>query len=99
MGYNVRNTILVSCVLGVCAFAPLLARRGPEHQTAAADEAAAARNTLVLETDTARGLDVLQDTIAASRRTAIVRAAERVAPAVVSVTVTVRENVQPRTLL
>jgi serine protease Do len=40
----------------------------------------------------------LQDEIAASRRTAIVRAAERVAPAVVSVNVIRRETVQPRTL-
>lgn len=40
-----------------------------------------------------------QDTISSGRRTAIVRAAERVSPAVVSVTVTVRENVVPRTLM
>jgi serine protease Do len=41
----------------------------------------------------------LQDTIADSRRTAIVRAAERVAPAVVSVNVLRRQTVQPRTFL
>jgi len=39
-----------------------------------------------------------QDDIAESRRTAIVRAAERVAPAVVSVNVIRREAVRPRTL-
>jgi serine protease Do len=39
-----------------------------------------------------------QDAIDASRRTAIVRAAERVAPAVVSVNVVRRETVRPRTL-
>ncbi len=39
-----------------------------------------------------------QQTLSASRRTAIVRAAERVAPAVVSVNVIRRETVQPRTL-
>ncbi|MGH7573961.1 MAG: S1C family serine protease, partial [Longimicrobiales bacterium] len=38
-----------------------------------------------------------QDSIADSRRTAIVRAAERVAPAVVSVNVLRRETVRPRT--
>ena len=40
-----------------------------------------------------------QDTIAAGRRTAIVTAAARVAPAVVSVNVVRRERVQPRSLL
>jgi serine protease Do len=40
----------------------------------------------------------LQDTVEASRRTAIVRAAERVAPAVVSVNVLRRETVQPRSV-
>ncbi|MFW5952003.1 MAG: trypsin-like peptidase domain-containing protein [Gemmatimonadota bacterium] len=40
----------------------------------------------------------VQDGIAASRRTAIVRAAERVAPAVVSVNVIRRQRVQPRSL-
>jgi serine protease Do len=44
-----------------------------------------------------RGIDT-QETIDASRRTAIVRAAERVAPAVVSVNVVRRETVRPRTL-
>jgi serine protease Do len=44
-----------------------------------------------------RGLDA-QDAIDASRRTAIVRAAERVAPAVVSVNVVRVETVRPRTL-
>jgi serine protease Do len=39
-----------------------------------------------------------QDAITESRRTAIVRASERVAPAVVSVNVLRRETVQPRTL-
>jgi serine protease Do len=39
-----------------------------------------------------------QEAIDASRRTAIVRAAERVAPAVVSVNVVRRETVRPRTL-
>lgn len=39
-----------------------------------------------------------QESLTASRRTAIVRAAERVAPAVVSVNVIRRETVQPRTL-
>ena len=39
-----------------------------------------------------------QDALASSRRTAIVRAAERVAPAVVSVNVIRRQTVQPRTL-
>jgi len=41
----------------------------------------------------------VQDSISASRRTAIVRAAERVAPAVVSVHVVRRQVIQPRTLL
>ncbi len=40
-----------------------------------------------------------QDPVSDSRRTAIVRAAERVSPAVVTVTVTVREAVRPRTLM
>ncbi|NJD10859.1 MAG: PDZ domain-containing protein [Gemmatimonadetes bacterium] len=40
----------------------------------------------------------VQDTVDSSRRTAIVRAAERVAPAVVSVNVVRRESVQPRTV-
>jgi serine protease Do len=40
----------------------------------------------------------LQDTIDASRRTAIVRAAERVAPSVVSVNVIRRQTVRPRSL-
>lgn len=40
----------------------------------------------------------VQDELEASRRTAIVRAAERVAPAVVSVNVRRREAVQPRSL-
>jgi serine protease Do len=39
-----------------------------------------------------------QEALSTSRRTAIVRAAERVAPAVVSVNVIRRETVQPRTL-
>lgn len=41
---------------------------------------------------------VLQDSLGASRRTAIVAAAERAAPAVVSVNVLRRERVQPRSL-
>jgi serine protease Do len=40
----------------------------------------------------------VQESVAASRRTAIVRAAERVAPAVVSVNVIRRQTVQPRSL-
>jgi serine protease Do len=44
-----------------------------------------------------RSVDV-QEAIDASRRTAIVRAAERVAPAVVSVNVIRREAIRPRTL-
>ena len=45
------------------------------------------------------GVDVasVQDTVATTRRTAIVRAAERVAPSVVSVNVIRRQTVQPRT--
>ena len=42
--------------------------------------------------------DRQQDALDSSRRTAIVRAAERVAPAVVSVNVIRRETVQPRTV-
>jgi serine protease Do len=41
----------------------------------------------------------VQDTISESRRTAIVRAAERVAPSVVSVNVLRRQTVQPRSFL
>jgi serine protease Do len=65
----------------------------------AAPAAAASFGRLSLRRDSLTMRDALQDTVTAGRRTAIVRAAERVAPAVVSVTVTVRESVQPRTLL
>ncbi|MCI0432801.1 MAG: trypsin-like peptidase domain-containing protein [Gemmatimonadetes bacterium] len=46
----------------------------------------------------ARRADTAQDAIAESRRTAIVRAADRVAPSVVSIHVIRRETVRPRTL-
>jgi len=61
---------------------PLERDLAPEHEPAALD-------TL---------LPAVQDTILVSRRTAIVRAAERVSPAVVSVNVLRRERVQPRSL-
>jgi serine protease Do len=102
MPVKLRNTLMVSAVLAACAFGPALARRSPLSRAPDAMRAAGANDaahTLVLRTDTASNIDALQDTVTAGRRNAIVRAAERVAPAVVSVTVTVRERVQPRTLL
>ena len=60
---------------------------------------AAADGGLAFETAApVQTVPALQDTIDASRRTAIVRAAERVAPSVVSVNVIRRQTVRPRSL-
>ncbi|CAN5462750.1 DegQ family serine endoprotease [soil metagenome] len=71
-----------------CAQTPAIQR---ERRSALAEELApAAREP--------RAATALQDAVSASRRTTIVQAAERVAPAVVSVNVLRRERVMPRSL-
>ena len=109
MKFNVRKTIFLSGALAVGIFAPLLARRAPDVASLPDRIAGAApseldtASTVVFHNDVAgagtKTIDALQDTVTAGRRTAIVRAAERVSPAVVSVTVTVRETIQPRSFI
>ncbi|HET6764709.1 MAG TPA: trypsin-like peptidase domain-containing protein, partial [Longimicrobiaceae bacterium] len=79
------------------ACAALLAASAACAQGSPAD----ARAALERETAPAASAPVrsaLQDTLGASRRTAIVTAAQRVSPAVVSVNVVRRQRVPPRTL-
>jgi serine protease Do len=104
MRLNVRKAAFFGGILAIGAFAPLVARRAPDvvhllpsspHATSSVVDTA---STVAFSTDSMAATDQSQDTITAGRRTAIVRAAERVAPAVVSVTVTVRETVVPRTV-
>ncbi|HEV2130915.1 MAG TPA: trypsin-like peptidase domain-containing protein, partial [Longimicrobiaceae bacterium] len=64
---------------------------GGERRSALAEELAPAAREPQATT-------ALQDAVSASRRTAIVQAAERVAPAVVSVNVLRRERVMPRSI-
>jgi serine protease Do len=101
MQLNLRKTVFFSCALAACMFAPLVARRAPVQllpSSHSVDDVIDTASALTFVADTANAA-VIQDTVTAGRRTAIVRAAERVSPAVVSVTVTVREQVIPRTFM
>ncbi len=69
-----------------------------EDPAAAALRDGSAAGTMLAANDIAAQEPVPQGSVAASRRTAIVKAAERVAPAVVSVNVIRRETVQPRSV-
>jgi serine protease Do len=100
MKVRLRNALLFCTVLALGAFGPALAGRFVQHADAGDASPAPAADTRdsVLFVGAAP-IDTAMQDIAAERRTAIVRAAERVAPAVVSVSVVRREAVQPRTLL
>jgi serine protease Do len=96
-----RRWIFVLPFLALLGLAPALARLNDGHELqpvpmpAAADTAVAGAVTPPAD---AAAADAVQQTVDTSRRTAIVRAAERVAPAVVSVNVIRRETVQARSL-
>jgi serine protease Do len=105
MQISARKAVFFGCVLAAGAFAPLVARRAPDavanlpvHPKATSSVVDTA-SIVAFHNDSMAAAQGLQDTVSAGRRTAIVRAAERVSPAVVSVTVTVRESVVPRTFL
>ena len=100
MTVRLRNAVLFCAVLALGAFGPALAGRispAADAGDAGPAPADATRETITFAEDAVA--DTTGQDIPAERRTAIVRAAERVAPAVVSVSVTRREIVQPRTLL
>jgi serine protease Do len=96
-----RATVVIAAMVAAFLIVPLALSRS-------ASDSAEAPMAVALPEDVAAPAFVAQtpatsaapvtDTIEASRRTAIVRAAERVAPSVVSVNVTRRETVQPRSL-
>jgi serine protease Do len=80
--------LLTAAAFAAALLLPFAVRRTAERGTLA-DSATLQAQAVVR--------DALQDTLLASRRTAIVRAAELVAPATVSVNVIRRETVRPRT--
>jgi serine protease Do len=96
-----RRWIFVLPFLALLGLAPALARLNDGHELqpvpvpAAADTAVAGA---VAPSAAAATADTVQQAVDTSRRTAIVRAAERVAPAVVSVNVIRRETAQARSL-
>ncbi len=80
----------------VCLVLLLIACQPAEPQTAGTD---AAGERVVFETAPPLAqIEALNDTVESTRRTAIVRAAQRVAPAVVSVNTLRTETVRPRTI-
>ena len=94
-----RRRGLIAAGLLLAGLTPVLVREAREGSRASAASAV----PKVIQPAAAPVLELAlepgaQDTIDASRRTAIVRAAERVAPAVVSVNIIRRETVQPRSL-
>jgi serine protease Do len=96
-----KRWIVALPLLVLLGLAPALALRISEDDalepvpTAAEDEAAP---ELTLPVAAPLPVDSVQQTVEGSRRTAIVAAAERVAPAVVSVNVVRRETFQPRSI-
>jgi serine protease Do len=89
--------------IGVLVLVPLAIVQIPRTvldptPTTAATAPSEAGSTVLRTAPPLATTDAQQDTISASRRTAIVRAAERVAPAVVSVNVLRTEVTRPRTL-
>ena len=96
---KIRGRWFIVPALLTVGFAPVLLRTaadpvaGPLTPRFAADTAAPPAAA------SPRGdFEAVQEPVAAARRTAIVQASERVAPAVVSVNVIRRESVQPRSL-
>jgi serine protease Do len=90
-----RLWLLAASAALVVALVPITRSTLLTADSAEAPAAAADRPTTFLQTaPPLAASEAHQDSISASRRTAIVRAAERVAPAVVSVNVFRRENVQ-----
>jgi serine protease Do len=96
-----RRWFFVLPFLALIGLAPALARLNDGHELqpvpmpAAVDSVAAAAPERPADP---AAVDTVQQAVDTSRRTAIVRAAERVAPAVVSVNVIRRETVQARSL-
>ena len=97
---QIRRRWVLIPVLLLGGFAPVLWRTAADGTRDPLDAAADSQQpaALALPPELAVSADAVQDTVDATRRTAIVRAAERVAPAVVSVNVVRRETVQPRSL-
>ena len=95
-----RSRFLIAPMLLLAGFAPVLLRESQDGAQAHADGRVPAAMGAPAAPPPELGLApaASQDTIDASRRTAIVRAAERVAPAVVSVNVMRRETLQARTM-
>jgi serine protease Do len=96
-----RRWFFVLPFLALIGLAPALARLNDEHELQAVPVPAAADSIMAVvperPADPATA-DTVQQAVDTSRRTAIVRAAERVAPSVVSVNVIRRETVQARSL-
>jgi serine protease Do len=99
-----RRWLPVAALLGVLGLAPALALLNDGHELApqaAAPEAAAPEAAVTAPEPAAPAAETVQAQVTAvdeSRRTAIVRASQRVAPTVVSVNVIRRETFQPRSL-
>jgi serine protease Do len=96
-----KRWLIALPLLALLGLAPALALRPDDDavQPMAADELPGAPAAeLPPETTVPAGSDTVQQVLDVSRRTAIVTAAERVAPAVVSVNVIRRETFQPRSL-
>jgi serine protease Do len=89
---------LVVPALLLAGFVPVAWQQTHQGSRARGNGAEAPSAPPVMTSDPQLAVDAAQDTVDASRRTAIVRAAERVAPAVVSVNVLRRETVQPRSI-
>jgi serine protease Do len=96
-----KRWLLALPLLLLLGLAPALALRIDDHAAAGADAEAVPgtpADELLVEQAPPISIDSVLQTVDASRRTAIVAAAERVAPAVVSVNVIRRETFQPRSV-
>jgi serine protease Do len=90
--------LLVACDEGAPQAGPVPRDSAADTSLRAAIGSASPRERPVEAASAREQAAPVQEAVTASRRTAIVRAAERVAPAVVSVNVIRRQTVQPRSL-